>query len=217
MTDIEQQLRDRLLAAPPKFDPVPLAAVAERIQRRRQLAGAAGLVAVVLLSGAAILVPRLAVGGGDTSNSAAVAGAASRPDTAIPQAGGKQPAPSVTAPDATASPGQPPAGLGCPPRMSGNSIVDYVDFVRFGGREYIAGRTGTAQKVPRASLGRRLGTVRCDLSAVRPDPYYHPVDGDAGYLPAGTPLYEIRGTPTGKRIAALVGKDWVVYEVYPER
>ncbi len=219
MTDIEQQLRDRLRAAPPKFDPVPVAAVAERVQRRRQLASAAVLTAVVLLSGAAILVPGLTLGGGDTANSGVAAGgSAARPDTANPPvAGGKQPVPAAPTPGATASPRPLPGGINCPPPMSGNSIVDYVDFVRFGGREYIAGRTGTAKKVPRASLGRLLGTVRCDLSSVQPDPDYHPVDGDAGYLPAGTPLYEIRGTPTGKRIAARVGTDWVVYEVYPDR
>jgi hypothetical protein len=68
--------------------------------------------------------------------------------------------------------------------------------------------------VPRARLGRKLGTVRCELSAIRPDPYYHPVDGDAGYLPAGTPVYEVSGSGRDV-VAAPVGGGYRLYQVYP--
>jgi hypothetical protein len=214
MSDVEQDLRDRLRAAPPAFAPVPLAAVATLVEDRRRATRAAAramlLTAAVLFSGAAILVPALTLGhGGGASNSAggaAYSGQGNDSGVTAPQAGTASGAPPATA--------SPASGRACPPRMTGNAIVDYVDFVRIGGREYIAGRGGPVRTVPRARLGRKLGTVRCELSAIRPDPYYHPVDGDAGYLPAGTPVYEVSGSGRDV-VAAPVGGGYRLYQVYP--
>ena len=216
MTDIEQDLRDRLRAAPPSFAPVPLAEVAIRVEHRRRTARAALLTTAALFSGGAILVPVLALGHGvDVVNNSAGGAADSR---GIPAAGGGQaqgPVPGATRATPPGTYGQPVPGPGCPPRMSGNAVVDYVDFVRIGGREYLASGDGPERTVPRVKLGRRLGTVRCNLSTIRPDPYYHPVDGDAGYLPAGTPLYEVASSGPGLRLAAPVGGRYRLYDTYP--
>lgn len=206
MTELEERLQQRLQAATPSFEPVPLAAVADRVHRRRRAAGAAGVAAVVLAAGAAITVPRLILGGREPTQTAAGAASADSGGGDIPSY-----SPGAVPPAAgTATPGRP----ACPPRMTGAGIVDYVDFVQFGNRQYVR-LNNLRDTVPRSALGRRLATVRCNLSEIRPDPYYHPKDGDSGYLPAGTPLYAITGYPPEDRLAALVDGSYHAYRVYP--
>lgn len=217
MSDLEQRLEQRLRAAAPRFDPVPLAAVAERVRRRRRATGAVSVAGVVLAAVAAIAVPRLTIGapGVQTVDSR---GGAMAPATGTDSAagGGTGSTGSQAAPPAGS--GTPPAstGAGCPPRMTGNTIVDYVDFVELGGRQYVR-LNNQPDTVPASALGARLGTVRCTLSTIRPDPSYHPKDGDAGYLAAGTPLYAIDGYPATDRLAAPVGGRYLSYRVYPYR
>lgn len=102
---------------------------------------------------------------------------------------------------------------GCPPAGDGKSIVDYVDHVRDEGRTYTADTVSTPQTVPRSALGGRVGSVRCQLAKIQPAPEYLPRDGDAGFLPAGTALYAVRGYPSSFRLAALREGSYRLYEV----
>jgi hypothetical protein len=206
MTELEERLQQRLQAATPSFEPVPLAAVADRVHRRRRAAGAVGVAGVVLAAGAAITVPRLILGGSEPTQTAAGAATADSASGGLPSysPGAVPPAAGATTPGRQA----------CPPRMTGNGVVDYVDFVEFGNRQYVR-LNNLRDTVPRSALGRRLATVRCNLSEIQPDPDYHPKDGDSGYLPAGTPLYAITGYPPEDRLAALVDGSYHAYRVYP--
>jgi hypothetical protein len=83
------------------------------------------------------------------------------------------------------------------------AAVDYVDFLQLGGRSY----QGVRQVPVRASqLGPVIGHVRCSLAASE-DPRRGPppsVDGTAAFLPAGAPVYEVRGYPPACRLAAYL-------------
>lgn len=83
-------------------------------------------------------------------------------------------------------------------------MVDWVDFVRLDGVEYLAGVDGVAP-VSSAQTGPVVGRVRCQLSALkftrRPGPA---VDGDAAFLPIGTELRAVAGYSTSCRITATV-------------
>ena len=193
MTEVEQRLRERLRAAAPAFEPVPVGRIAGRVRRRRRWAGAAVAAGIAVLIGAAVTVPYVVARSG-------------RPGVA---AGGR---PSVrSAPDR--QPG--PAAGACPTRDPG-SMVDYVDFVRVGGREYLAGLPDRYLTVSRDALREKVAVVRCTLAAIQPGPRYQPEDGDASWLPAGTPVYGIAGYQLEARLAAL-GPDgrYRVYIAYP--
>jgi hypothetical protein len=212
MTDVEQLLRERLRAAPPSFEPVSMHAISDQVDRRRRTVRGAAMLAAALLSGAAIITPLALTGGRGTLNGAA--------DSGTSAGGMAAPAsPSVTAANPAAGTGTARSGgtWRCPPPYPQYVAIDYVDFVRLNGHEYVAGQQGAPATVPGSALDRPLGTVRCQLSAIVPDPSYHPVDGDAGYLLPGTVLYAIKGVSPSVRIAALVDNAYRVYQVYPKR
>ena len=91
-----------------------------------------------------------------------------------------------------------PLGRLLPPGV-GNAI-DYVDFLQFGGRMYIA----SGQPIKAAAIGRVITHVRCSLAAEENDRRGAPpiVDRTAASLPAGTAVYQVRGYPPGCRLAA---------------
>jgi hypothetical protein len=84
------------------------------------------------------------------------------------------------------------------------TIIDYVDFIRFDGREYLAGFTPTPP-ISQDDLGEVVTESRCSLSQLNvrtgmepPDP----TDGDTGFLTAGTAIHAVRGWPPACRLAA---------------
>lgn len=101
---------------------------------------------------------------------------------------------------------------GCPPPGDGNAIVDYIDFVGHEGRTYLAD-PHAARSLPQSAVGNRVGTVRCELSRIVPAPEYLTRDGDAGFLPAGTALYAMRGYPPSFRLLAAQDGAYRIYEV----
>jgi hypothetical protein len=80
--------------------------------------------------------------------------------------------------------------------------IDYVDFLRFDGRFYNA--DPWRGKVP--GLGPVITHVRCSLIAEEDQRHAEPplIDGTASYLPAGAPVYEVRGYPPRCRLAAYL-------------
>src|SRR5262249_14829632 len=81
----------------------------------------------------------------------------------------------------------------------GAIAIDYVDFLRFGGRMYIA----TPRSVKTAGLGRVIAHVRCSLAAEENQRRAEPAltDLTASFLAAGSAVYRLRGYPPGCRLA----------------
>jgi hypothetical protein len=119
--------------------------------------------------------------------------------TSTPSPGGGAALTTVRAPNRHAH-----TSAGCPlgrrlPPGTGEA-VDYVDFLQFGGRMYIA--SGLPGKG--AVLGRVVTHVRCSLAA---ENNYHRgappiVDRTAASIAAGAAVYRVRGYPAGCRLAA---------------
>lgn len=81
------------------------------------------------------------------------------------------------------------------------SIVDYVDFVQFDGRQYLA-MFASPPTLAARQLGARIGTVRCRLEDSGASPTYKAQSEDAAFLAPGTPLFALQGWPVRCRIAA---------------
>jgi hypothetical protein len=83
-------------------------------------------------------------------------------------------------------------------------VIDYVDFIRLDGREYLAAFTPTPA-ISRADLGEVIAESRCSLSAVNERTGTDPGpsrDGDTGFLPSGTDIHAVRGWDPACRVAA---------------
>ena len=91
-------------------------------------------------------------------------------------------------------------------------MIDWIDFVRLDGVEYVADLDGRAADVPARRLGLVVGHVECQLSVLRflqpPGPA---VDGDAAFLPVGTAVRAIAGIDPRCRVAAQVDGSVRVY------
>lgn len=110
------------------------------------------------------------------------------------------------------------AGEGCPAtkKLPGGQavMVDYVDFVQFEGRQYVAGLGGDVSVAP-GDLWRVLGEVSCKISDLTDKgdrtvvgPF---LDRNAAFLPVGTELRAVSGYDQSCRIAASVGGEFRVY------
>jgi hypothetical protein len=104
------------------------------------------------------------------------------------------------------------AKASCPSKVAGLT-VDWVEFVRFGGRTYQALSNTKSRTIDPSQRGQGLGKITCALSH-NSDPNRESKDlpdGTAAFLPLGTALYEIRGYTVSCRIAAENGGKLVVY------
>jgi hypothetical protein len=130
-----------------------------------------------------------------------------------------------TTPGTPAGPGParvaPPGADPSHPRQShcpdvshrGHAAVDYVDFLQANQRQYLASIPAheKSRKVAIATLQFR---VRCDFSQLNDRTHRatpRPVDGDAGFLRAGTAVYSIKRWPPSCRLAARQDGRWRVY------
>jgi len=85
--------------------------------------------------------------------------------------------------------------------------VDYLDTLRFGGRDYIA----KGSVPPGTRVGIEVGRTRCMITAYQVDPGYQLHDGDATFLPVGTPLFSVRQASTSDALVAVVDGRSVLY------
>lgn len=113
-----------------------------------------------------------------------------------------------------------PGGSACKDTATGGAaavMVDWIDFVRLGGIEYVADPAGSVPAVPRSELGPVVGRVTCQLSVLKfsrpPGPA---VDGDAAFLPVGTEVHSIAGIAPSCRVAAQVAGSVRVYLAHAE-
>jgi len=101
--------------------------------------------------------------------------------------------------------------VGCGP-ISGRTHIDYVDFIRSGGLDYMA-VWGPGRALTDADLGPVQFHVRTMLSGAGKEPSYQPKDGDAAFVPSGTPVYAVQGYAATFRLAAHHDGRLVLYEV----
>src|SRR5260221_11921624 len=109
--------------------------------------------------------------------------------------------PDRTAGAGSARPAPSQAALAKPACPSGRLLphgeavyVEYVDFLEFGGRTYVAG-LGPPVTIGASELGPVIAHIRCSVAAN--DDHRHAgiglVDRSAAFLPAGAAVYEVRG------------------------
>jgi len=94
--------------------------------------------------------------------------------------------------------------------------VDYGDFVHANGMFYQVAEEMNLPSVPVAvsDIGAEQFRVRCSLSQLNNQTHVFPPpprDGDASFLPAGTPVHAITGWSPTCRLAAQLDGTWRVY------
>lgn len=102
-------------------------------------------------------------------------------------------------------------GPGCRKLVS-QGAADYVNFVKLDGITYTADRPEVGRALGDGDLGPVHATVRCSLRDKMDPTGGGPQDGDAAYLEAGSPLYEVRGYRPAFRLEARQDGRLVVFE-----
>jgi hypothetical protein len=92
---------------------------------------------------------------------------------------------------------------------------DYIDFVKangidYVGADYFGGRIG--RTLVEADLGPEHFRVKQMLSSASKGPDYRTADGDSAFVPAGEPVYAVKGYTTTFRLAARHDGRLVLYE-----
>ncbi len=101
--------------------------------------------------------------------------------------------------------------------LPGNAIMDWVNFIRFGGHEYLSkARRGGGDQVEESRLGEVLYRVAFHVDANLVPGDYRPRDGDAAFLPPGTAIHSVDGHSPSETLAAAVdGEVWLFRKSSP--
>ena len=86
------------------------------------------------------------------------------------------------------------AATGIKPRPTPH--IDWSDFIRFGGTEYLPWHIDKEPPLQDEDLGPEFGRVEFKYDGIVTDPFYksnNRKDGDAAYLEIGTPVYIVDG------------------------
>jgi hypothetical protein len=102
-------------------------------------------------------------------------------------------------------------GPGCR-RLIRQDAADYFNFVKLNGITYIADHPAVGRMLGEGDLGPVQATVRCSLRDKMDPTRRDPLDGDAAYLEAGSPLYRVRGYRPTFRLAARQDGRLVLFE-----
>ena len=84
----------------------------------------------------------------------------------------------------------------------GGVSVDYVDFVRWNGIDYQNSFASVGRAIAETDLGPEYFRVKQMLSGSGTSAYHQVEDGDAAYVPAGSPVYRVQGYAATFRVAA---------------
>jgi hypothetical protein len=91
-----------------------------------------------------------------------------------------------------------------------NTQIDWVNFIQVGSTQYVAGpQSPTA--LQNGDLGPVYTHTKFKVSGNVCDPNYRLKDGDAAFLDAGTPIYQVNGHPPSDQLAAMFNGSLVVY------
>lgn len=94
----------------------------------------------------------------------------------------------------------------------GGVTIDYIDFVRVGDVTYVASYTSGGRELVEGDLGPERMHVKQTLAQGRFGPDYHPVDGDAAFIPSGEPVYLVGSYSPSFRLAARHDGRLLLYE-----
>ena len=92
-----------------------------------------------------------------------------------------------------------------------NAQIDWVNFIQVGTTQYVAGLTQAPTVLQESDLGPVYAHVKFKVSGSVCDPNYQLKDGDAAFLDAGTPIYQLSRQPPGEQLAARFSGQVVVY------
>jgi hypothetical protein len=92
-----------------------------------------------------------------------------------------------------------------------NAQIDWVNFIQVGSTQYVAGQQPPTP-LQESDLGAVYAHVKFKVSGNVCDPNYRLKDGDAAFLDAGTPIYQINGQPAIEQLAARFDGGILVYQ-----
>lgn len=106
--------------------------------------------------------------------------------------------------------------IGCGSAAGGfpgtNTVIDWVNFVRFGGITYVAVAIRPGRALAQSDLGPVFAIVKFKLDGNVHDPGYQTKDGDAAFLDAGSKVYTVKGYSPTFRLAAQQNNGLTLYE-----
>jgi hypothetical protein len=92
------------------------------------------------------------------------------------------------------------------------AAIDWSDFVRHDGISYSASHSILGRPITSSDLGAERFRVKNTVSLTTCDPHYRAVDGDAGYVATGEPVFAVKGYAPTFRLAARSHGQLVLYE-----
>lgn len=93
--------------------------------------------------------------------------------------------------------------------------IDWVNFIQVGATQYVAGPQSPTV-LRESDLGPVYSHVKFKVSGNVCDPTYRLKDGDAAFLDAGTPIYQVNGHTPSDQLAAMFDGNLVVYRaIFP--
>ncbi len=102
--------------------------------------------------------------------------------------------------------------VSCTSPNTQNVVIDWVNFIRFGGTTYLAAPTRPGRPLTESDLGPVFATVTFKLEGNVQNPGYQSRDGDAAFLDAGTKVYTVKGYSPTFRLAAHKNNAFTLYE-----
>lgn len=93
-----------------------------------------------------------------------------------------------------------------------NTVIDWVNFIHFGGITYLTASTRPGRSLTESDLGPVFATVTFKLEGNVHDPGYQSKDGDAAILNVGTKVYTVKGYSPTFRLAAHENNVLTLYE-----